>query len=459
MTTHHDVMVVGGGTGNNTASAAAAAGYDTLLVEEGKIGGTCLNRGCNPSKMVLAAANAANDVREAEQFGVHASIDEVDFADHVNYVNDTLEDIAVSMAEGKRGEENLTLIQETARFVDDKEIVVDGEHHSADRVVVAAGTRPIVPGAIDGLRESDYLTSQEALQLTEIPDSVVVLGGGYIAAELGYYFESFGADVSMIEMLDTLLPREDDDVAAEFTEIAERRHDVYTGHRVTAVGDRGDTVVAHAETEDGDEVAVEAEEILVALGRRPNTDRLDLAEETTLELDDRGFVDTNEYLEASVDGVWAQGDIAGHHLFKHSGDYETDVAVDNVVHDKRRATDYSAMPHAVFTEPQVAGVGPTEADLADRNRDYVVGTSSFPGSSMGRALMLDDGIVKVIADPTTGELLATHLVGHEASTLLHESVVAIRNDLTVHDMVDTIYVHPSLSKVMASAYEDAASNL
>ncbi|MFB6177205.1 MAG: NAD(P)/FAD-dependent oxidoreductase [Halobaculum sp.] len=454
--THHDVIVVGGGTGNNTASAAAAAGHDTLLVEEGKIGGTCLNRGCNPSKMVLAAANAVNDVREAEQFGVHASVDEVAFGDHVRYVTDTLSDIAQRMAEGKREEENLTLIQETARFVDSKEIVVDGDHHTADRVVIAAGTRPVIPGAIDGLDEVDYLTSTEALRLTEPPESLVVLGGGYIAAELGYYFESFGTQVTMIEMEDRLLPREDADVAAAYTEIARDRHDVFTGHRVTGVEPTDEGVRAHAETADGETVAVEAEELLVALGRRPNTDRLGL-DETEIATDERGFVETDERLEASVDGVWAQGDIAGNHLFKHSGDYETEVVAANVAHDANRTVDYTAMPHAVFTEPQVAGVGPTEAELRDDGRDYVVGTSSFPDSSMGRALMLDEGLVKVLADAETGELLATHVFGHEASILVHEAVVAIRNGLTVESVAETIHVHPSLSKVMKAAFEDAAS--
>ena len=458
MATHHDVIVVGGGTGNNTASAAAAAGHDTLLVEEGKIGGTCLNRGCNPSKMVLAAANAANDVREAEQFGVHASIDEVAFGDHVRDVTDTLSEIAGSMAEGKRGEQNLTLVQETARFVDSKEIVIDGTHHTADRVVIAAGTRPIVPGAIDGLDAVDHLTSTDALRLTEPPASLVVLGGGYIAAELGYYFDSFGTDVTMIEMQDALLPREDEDVAAAFTAVARERHDVYTGHRVTAVESTPNGVRAHAETDDGEQVTVAAEELLVALGRRPNTDRLRL-DRTEIATDDRGFVETNEYLEASVDGVWAQGDVAGNHLFKHSGDYETQVVTDNVAHGERRAVDYTAMPHAVFTEPQVAGVGPTEDELRESNREYVVGTARLPDSSMGRALMLDEGFVKTIADEETGELVATHVFGHEASILVHEAVVAIRNGLDVHSLAETIHVHPSLSKVMKAAAENAAAKV
>jgi dihydrolipoamide dehydrogenase len=447
-----DVLVIGGGTGNNVAAAAADAGLDTALVEPGPLGGTCLNRGCNPSKMLIQAANAVTHVREAERFHVDASLDGVDHAAVVEEMDELLGGIAEDMAARYREKDHLTLFSEYTEFVGERTVELGGEEVTAERVVVATGSRPIVP-PIDGLEEVDYLTSQDALYLRETPESLVILGGGYIAVELGYVFEAMGTDVTIVEMMDSLVPREDGAVAETFTRIANERHDVYTDHRVTAVEAVGDGHAVHAETEAGRELTVEGEEVLVALGRRPNSDELNL-ESAGIAVDDRGFVETNEYLETSADGVWAQGDVAGNALFKHSGDYETDHAVDNVVHGKRRAIDLSAMPHTIFTEPQIAGVGATQEQLDDDGTEYVVGRAEYADSAMGRAKKLDDGFVKVLAAPD-GEILGAHAIGYEASTLLHEAVLAMRAGLSVEEVAGTIHAHPTLSKVVEAAFGDA----
>jgi len=451
--TDYDVLVIGGGTGNNVAAAAADAGLDTALVEKGPLGGTCLNRGCNPSKMVIQAATAANHVREAERFHVDASLDGVDFAAVVDEMDETLSGLAAGMEDSYREKEHLTLYKDEAVFVDERTVEVGGERVSGEKVVVAAGSRPLVP-PIDGLDTVDYLTSTEALYLRDQPDSLVVLGGGYIAVELGYFFESLGTDVKIIEMMDTLVPREDEALAETFTEIASQRHEVYTGHRATAVEAGGDSVTVYAETEDGSEVAVAGEELLVALGRTPNTDTLNV-EAAGIETDDRGFIETDEYLETSAENVWAQGDIAGNQLFKHSGDYETQRTIENVVHDGDAPVDYSAMPHAIFTEPQMSGVGKTEGELREAGTEYVVGRQSLPETPMGRAKKLDHGFVKVLAAPD-GEILGCHMLGYEASTMIHEVVVAMRSaGGTVADVTGVIHAHPTLNKAVQYAFEDA----
>jgi dihydrolipoamide dehydrogenase len=452
--TDFDVLVIGGGTGNNVAAAAADAGLETALVEPGPLGGTCLNRGCNPSKMLIQAANAANHVREAERFHVDATFEGVDHAAVVDEMDDLLGGIAADMEARYRERENLTLFDEHTRFLDERTVELDGEAVTAERVVVAAGSRPIVP-PIDGLDEVEYLTSQDALSLRDTPDSVVIMGGGYIAVELGYFFEAMGTDVTIIEMLDSLVPREDGDVAEAFTEIATDRHDVYTGHRVTGVEATGEGYAVHAETEAGDELTTEGSEVLVALGRRPNSDTLDL-DAADIEVDDRGFVETDEYLRTTAENVWAQGDIAGNALFKHSGDYETRHTIANVVHDDRRAVDLSAMPHTIFTEPQIAGVGATEEDLREEGTEYTVGRADYADSAMGRAKKLEHGFVKVLAAPD-GEILGAHAIGYEASTLLHEAVVAMRTGVTVDEVAGAIHAHPTLSKVVEAAFRDVAN--
>ena len=454
MTTGYDVLVVGGGTGNNVAAAAADAGLETALVEKGPLGGTCLNRGCNPSKMLIQAATAANQVREAGKFHVDATLNGVDFAAVVDEMDETLSGLADGMAADYREKEHLTIYDDEAAFVDERTVAVGGERVSGERVVVAAGSRPLVP-PIDGLDRLDYLTSTDALYLREQPDSLVVMGGGYIAVELGYFFESMGTDVTIVEMMDSLVPREDPEVAERFTDIARGRHEVYTGHRVTAVEPDGTGVRVHAETEDGDSVAVGGEELLVALGRRPNTDTLNVAA-ADIETDDNGFVVTDDRLRTSADGVWAQGDIADNAMFKHSGDDETEVTVANVVHEEGATVDFTAMPHAIFTEPQMAGVGRTEDELQEAGVDYEVGRQSLPETPMGRAKKLEEGFVKVLAAPD-GEVLGCHMLGYEASTMIHEVVVGMRRgEGTVADIANTIHAHPTLNKAVEYAFDELA---
>jgi mycothione reductase len=445
-----EMLVIGGGTGNNVAAAAADAGLETALVEPEKLGGTCLNRGCNPSKMLIQAANAANAVRDAEKFHVDATLDGIDHSTITDEMDDLLSGIAEGMEARYREKENLTLFDEYTEFVGERTVRLDGADVTAERVVVATGSRPIVP-PIEGLDDTDYLTSQEALYLDKAPDSLVILGGGYIAVELGYALEALGTDVTIVEMMDSLIPREDGAVAEAFTDIAAERHDIYTGHRVTAV-EGGPIKTVHAETEAGDEIAVEGEEVLVALGRRPNSDQLDL-EAAGIETDDNGFIVTDDTLATTAENVWAQGDVADNAMFKHSGDYETDHVVANAVHGQQRALDLSAMPHVIFTEPQIGGVGATEEELAEAGTEYVVGRAAYADSAMGRAKKLEDGFAKVLAAPD-GELLGCHVIGHEASTLLHEAVVAMRNGVTVPELADTIHAHPTLNKVMLSAFRD-----
>ncbi|MFB6129019.1 MAG: dihydrolipoyl dehydrogenase [Halorhabdus sp.] len=454
--THYDVLVIGGGTGNNVAAAAADAGLDTALVEKGPLGGTCLNRGCNPSKMLIQAANAAQGVREADRFFLDASLEDVDFSAIVADMDETLSALARGLEDTYREKPNLTLYNDEAVFVDDRTVAVDGERISGEKVVVAAGSRPLVP-SIDGLDSIEYLTSREALYLDEQPESLVIVGGGYIAVELGYFFETLGTDVRIIESGEHLLGREDPDVSEAFTDIARDRHGIHTGYRATAVESVNGSVRVTAESDDGDAITVEGEDVLIAAGRRPNTDTLDVPA-AGIETDDRGFIVTDERLQTSAANVWAQGDIAGNAMFKHSGDYETRVAIDNVVHDADRAIDLSAMPHAVFTEPQIAGVGKTEDELEAAGREYVVGRQSIPDTPMGRAKKLDHGFVKVLAAPD-GEILGCHMLGEEVSTMIHEVLVAMRaGSGQVSDITETIHAHPTLNKAVEYAFQDVLND-
>jgi len=455
----YELVVVGGGTANNVADAAASAGMETALVEKKKLGGTCLNRGCNPSKMLIQSAKVAETVRGSERFGIESSLDSIDFGGIVDEMETKLSGIADGMEERYSAKENLTLYKDVARFVGERTLELDGgEKIRGEKVVVATGSSPLVP-PIDGLDEVDYMTSREALYLDEPPESLVVLGGGYISCELGYFFEAMGTEVRIVEANDVLLHREDSDIAEEFHGIAEGRHEVRTGYIGTAVRETPDGVEVVAEATDNgdgaeeDEITVSGEKLLVAVGRKPNTESLNL-ETAGIETDERGFVKTDKHLETTAENVWAQGDVAGNFVFKHSGDYETEHVVRNVVHDEGMEIDYSAMPHAIFTEPQIAGVGKTEDELAEEVVEYSVGTARFEDSAMGRAKKLEHGFAKALV-AHDGEILGFQVIGEEASVLVHEAVVAMRNGVTADEVSDTIHAHPTLSRVVEAAFVDA----
>ncbi|MDY6761791.1 MAG: dihydrolipoyl dehydrogenase [Candidatus Nanohaloarchaea archaeon] len=445
-----DLIVVGAGSGLDVASAAANQGLDVAVVEEGPLGGTCLNRGCIPSKMLIHRADVAEDIQRSERFGIDAGIDGIRFSDMTREVNAEVREDAENIKKGIQSSDQHTLFQEEARFVDGKTLAVGGEEITADRIVIAAGTRPIVP-PVDGLDTVDYLTSKEALELEEQPDRLVIIGGGYIAAELAHFYGALGTDITIIEMSDTLVGNEDEEIREAFTDVFSEKYDVHLGYQASQVEEENEEITVEAETGDGDEISVTGDELLVAAGRRPNTDTL-AVEEAGIDTDDRGFIETDERLRTNVDGVYALGDIAGNWMFKHAANYEAEVVFRNMFGEEDHDVDYTAMPHAIFSSPQIAGVGKTEQELKDDDMDYLVGRYDYADTGMGSALKEENGFAKALVDHDTGEILGFHVLGPHASILIHEVLVAMRNGGTVQDIRSTIHIHPALSEVVSRTF-------
>ncbi len=441
----YDLIVIGAGSGLDVASAYNARGDKVALIEPGPLGGTCLNRGCIPSKMLIHRAELLSDIRESEKFGIEASVEGISFQQIVEEVNKTVESDAEAIESGVENAEDYDLYRSEASFVEDKVVEVDGQQLKADKIVVAAGTRPFIP-PVEGIDQVEYLTSKDALQLEEKPDSMVIVGGGYIAAEMAFFFHEMGVEITVVERGDALLKRTDKDISEKFTEIAEERYNVVLGASAKEIRQEDRKIV---ELDNGD--IIETDQILMATGRRPNTDKLDLEENTSVELDERGFIKANEYLETSVRDVYALGDIAGNFMFKHSANLEAEYVYKNLLGMEVEA-DYTAMPHAVFTYPQIAGVGKTEQDLEKEGIEYSKSVYQYENTGMGMALKEEDGFVKVLASKD-GEILGVHIIGHEASTLVHEVLPVMRNNGTVEDIKKTIHIHPALNEVVGRAFD------
>lgn len=441
----YDLIVIGAGSGLDVASAYNSRGEKVALIEPGPLGGTCLNRGCIPSKMLIHRAQLVEDIKDSERFGIDASVEDIDYREIVEEVNENVGEDAEAILKGVENSENYDLYREKAEFKDDKVVEVDGEKLTADKIVVAAGSKPFIP-PVEGIEETNYLTSKDALELEEKPDSMVIVGGGYIASELAFFFNAMGTEVTIVELGDKLLKREDRDVSDRFTEIAKEQYNVVLGASAQKVSG-GETKTV--ELDNGE--SLEADQILMATGRRPNTDSLKLEVNTSIELDERGFIETDEYLATSVEGVYALGDIAGNYMFKHSANLEAEYVYKNLL-GMEEEIDYTAMPHAVFSNPQIAGVGKTEQQLEEEETEYVKSVYSYENSGMGQALKEEDGFVKVLASED-GEILGVHIIGPEASTLIHEVLPVIRIEGNVSDIKDTIHIHPALSEVVDRAFQ------
>ena len=452
-----DLIVLGGGTGNSVAAAAAEEGLDVALVERDRLGGTCLNRGCNPSKKLIHRANTAEAVRRAGSAGIEASIESIDFEGIVDDVREAIREAAEAKAERARSHSNITVYQREGRVVDAHtgEVAAEcgpgGERLDAEIVVLAGGSRPMVPDPIEGTEETAFLTSDEALWLSERPDRLVIVGGGYVAVELSHFFSQMGTEVVIVGHGDTLVDGEDREVAERLTEAyrAKPNHDLRLGYRASTIEESDGRKLVTAEDDGGEEIEVTGDRLLLATGRQPNSDTWDVSA-AGVETDEEGFVETDEYLRTSVDGVYAIGDIAGNHMFKHSGDKEAEYVVENVVHGDEAAVEYPGMAHAIFGSPQVASLGATEADLEEGT--YETGTYEYEDTALGAALE-QGGFAKVLVGEDDA-VLGCHVVGPEASSLIHEVSTAVAAGADATTIAETIHVHPALSEVVQAAFRD-----
>ncbi|NKE35094.1 dihydrolipoyl dehydrogenase [Natronococcus sp. JC468] len=471
-----DVVVIGGGSGSQVATAAAKEGLEAAVIEPGPLGGACITRGCVPSKALIHRADVVDGIRRAERFGVGASLEDVAYDEITSSIRETVYGKAERQAESLEEAENVALYRGEGRFVDEHTVAIDpvvdgdgapadgdgsddgdGERIRGETIVIAVGSRPTMP-PVDGLEDVDVLTSDDALYLDERPDELVVIGGGYIGAELGYFFGALGADISIVGRSDELVPWEDGDVSTAVTDGLERYCELYTGYEAVEASEDGQRVTVTAEPSDdggGESVELEADDVLVAAGRRPNTDTLEI-ENAGVETDADGYVEIDERLETSVDGIWALGDVLGDEPYKHAADYEARIVATNVLETVERTVDYGAMPHAIFTSPRVASVGRTEAELEEADREYESVRVSYDAAPLGLILDPDEGFVKVLAAPD-GEILGCHVVGPEAPTLIQEVVVAMDGGGTVDDVADPVHVHPALSEVVYAAFDELSS--
>jgi dihydrolipoamide dehydrogenase len=454
-----EVLVIGGGPGGYVAAIRGGQlGLDVTLVEMDAYGGTCLNTGCIPSKALVHATDVAHDARGAEHMGVYAD-PAVDLQGMVGW-KDGVVDQLTSGVEKLCKANGVNLVPGRAEFVDENtaRVAHGGEGQGSESIefehaIVATGSRPIELPGFD-FDDDRLLDSSDLLSLSELPDSLLVIGGGYIGMELSTVLAKLGCDVTVVEMLDDILPGYEDDVTRVVRERAEELGiEFQFGEAAQEWEDTQSDALVTTEDEDGETHEYTAEKVLVAVGRQPVTDTVAL-DAIGLEPADDGTIETDDQARSSVENVFAVGDVAGEPMLAHKAYKEGHVAAE-VIADEPAALDYQAVPAAVFTDPEIGTVGMTEADAADAGFDPIVG--EMPLRASGRALTRDEaeGFVRIVADAETEFVLGAQIVAPEASELIAEVGLAIEMGAQLEDLAATIHTHPTLSEAVAEAAANA----
>jgi mycothione reductase len=457
---HFDLTIIGTGSGNSIPDPSVDARYGTMRVaicEQGTFGGTCLNVGCIPTKMFVYAAEIAQNIRESSRYGVDSTVDKVRWADIVARVFGRIDPIAAGGDQYKRSLPNVRVYGSHTRFGPTQPdgrytLRTDaGDEFTSDKVVIAAGSRIRIPPAIAECGV-EYYTSDDIMRIPELPEHLVIVGGGFVAAEFAHVFSALGVRVTIVVRGYGLLTHCDESICYPFTDIAADKWDLHTHENVVGTHRNGDQCVL--ELDDGK--TIEADMMLVATGRIPNGDQLD-AELAGVDVDDEGLVLVDEYQRTSARGIFALGDVSSAYQLKHVANHEMRVVRHNLLVDwddtgSMRASDHRFVPSAVFTDPQIAMVGMTEDEARDGGFDVVTKIQKYGDTAYGWAMEDEHGIVKLIGDRATGKILGAHVMGHQASSIIQPIIAAMSFGQTAKEVAEGQYwIHPALPEVIENA--------
>jgi pyruvate/2-oxoglutarate dehydrogenase complex dihydrolipoamide dehydrogenase (E3) component len=440
----YDAIVIGSGqAGNPLCQKLADHGWTAALIEKEHLGGTCINTGCTPTKTMVASALVAYYARNAEKWGVRTGEVRVDLPQIVARKDRIVRQFRSGQEQKVQQRKNLHLYRGHARFIDARRIQVGDQVLKSERIFINTGTRPDFP-RLDGLDRVDYLTNASIMELTEVPEHLLVLGGGYIGLEFGQMFRRFGSRVTVVHRNDHLLPREDSDVTTELQRTLESEGLRFIlNARTTRVEKQDGQIILRLEGSDSD--MVRGSHLLVATGRRPNTDDLGL-EKAGVQVDRQGFVRVNHRLETTVPGIWALGDVKGGPAFTHISFNDYQIVYANLIEGKQLTTDNRLVPYSVFTDPQLGRVGMTEKEARTAGRRLKIG--KIPMTWVARAIERDEtaGLMKLVVDGDTDRILGAAILSTEGGELVQILGAVMLAGAPYTLLKGAIYIHPTLAE-------------
>ncbi len=454
---NYDLIVIGTGSGINYIDPIIDSNPEMkiAIIDKDEPGGICLTRGCIPSKTLLYPAELIREIQTASLFGIKVEIKGVDFLAIMERMRKTIGEDIEAVRKGLTENPYLDYYHESAEFIAPYTLKVGDKTLYSNMIFLCTGSRPAVP-PVEGLEVAGYLTSDTVLQLNECPRSIAILGGGYIAAEYGHFFSAMGAEVTVIGRNSRFLPQEEPEISRLARLIMSEHMAILTNYEALEVRkeDNGQKTVIAKEQDSGEELKVTVDEILVATGRVPNTDILH-PEKAGIKTDLEGWILVDEFLETSQTNIWAFGDANGKYLFKHVGNYESGIVYLNAILKEKVKADYHAVPHAVFSYPEIAAVGMGEQEAVEKyGKDRVViGLKFYEDTAKGRVMEIKDCFVKVILDGKEEKILGAHIIGPHASILIHQIIPLMYTESrSTEPIMRGMDIHPSLSEVVTRAF-------
>jgi dihydrolipoamide dehydrogenase len=453
----YDLITIGTGSAMNIVDAMIQENPNirVAVIDKDEPGGICLTRGCIPSKILLYPAELVRTIEKARELGVDANIASINFQMVMERMRTLIYRDIDQIRDGLSSSKNIDYYHAPAEFISPYTMKVDGTEITSKMIFLCIGSKINIP-AIKGLDKVKYHTSDTVLKLTKLPESIAIIGGGYIAAEYGHFFSSMGSKVTIIGRNPQFVPEEEPEVSALAKKELERHMTILTNQEVREVKETGDRKeLITVDLSSGKNMVIAAKEIMVATGRGPITDILH-PEKTGIRLTKEGWVEVNEYLETSQPNIWALGDADGKYPFKHVANYESKIVYYNAILKKKVKANYHAIPHAVFTYPEIASVGLGEKEAVEKYgpNKVLIGFQKYEDTAKGEAMNVKDYFVKVIVEAETTRILGAHIVGPYASILIHEIIpLMYAGNGSYEPISDSIHIHPALSEVVDRAFQ------
>ncbi len=439
------VIIGGGSAGFTLAVRLAREGHKTALVEKGPLGGTCPNIGCIPSKDLIHAAKVAEYARRGKDYGFkEAAAGKVDLALIVAKKNELVQRMLKHAHRAVADIEALTLIEAEAHFQSPGIIRVGDREIKGERIIIGTGARPLLP-SVKGLEETGCLTSTTIMELGEVPESLVILGGGTVAVEFAQMFARFGSRVTVLQRSNRLIPHVEEEAGRELLKVLRQEGvKVFFGAKARGVSRDGESTRITVDLEGKEEIFT-AEKLLAATGRKPNTDGLHL-DKAGIELDEKGFIKVDSSLKTAVDSHWAMGDVTGPPMYTHTARHDAYLLSRYFNQGEAFSLENRIVPFTIFTDPEIAAVGLTEAEA--RRQGFASGTIFYPLRFLGRAQAMKEtaGFIKLIYEEGTEKLLGALIMAPHAGDLIHELVMALRFGAVLEDLREMIHVHPTLNE-------------
>jgi len=454
---HYDLISIGSGSAMGIVEAMISENpkVRVAVIDKDEPGGICLTRGCIPSKLLLYPAELIRTIEKAGTFGIDSEIKKVDFKAVMERMRKIIYRDITKIRQGLSQSKHVDYYSEAAEFVAPYMLKVGKETITAKMIILGTGSKPSIP-PIKGIEKSGFLTSDTILNITELPKSIIIVGGGYIAAEYSHFLSSMGAQVTVIGRNPQFIPTEEPEVSALAKRELGKHVTIYVNHEVreAKVTSEGKKLLVAVNRETGKKLEVTADELLIATGRAPLSDVLH-PEKGGINTDSRGWIVVNERLETSQSNVWALGDANGKYPFKHAANYEANVVYHNAVLKRKLKVDYHAVPHAVFTYPEIASVGLREKEAIEKigADKLLIGFYRYEDTAKGEAMDAKDYFVKVIVERRTMKILGAHIIGPYASVLIHEILpLMYTSEQSAKPIRNSMHIHPALSEVVERAF-------